>query len=64
MNIIERYPNADILNIDSKNFYKNAPFLNDTLMYYDEHHLNRYAAENLAKISGDSTMVFLNKYIK
>ncbi|MDH6355663.1 peptidoglycan/LPS O-acetylase OafA/YrhL [Dysgonomonas sp. PH5-45] len=62
MDVLNRYHNAHVLNVNDNGFYKDAPFYNDTLMYYDRNHLNRYAAENLAKLTGSRTNQFISKY--
>ena len=40
--------------LDLKNpvFFKNAPYYNDTLMYYDEGHINPYGSFHYAQFEG------------
>lgn len=61
--VIGRYDNAHIHNIDFGDFFQDAPFYRDTVMYYDKNHLNGYAAEQLANACGGETMLLLNQYL-
>lgn len=50
----------------SKNdkLFKDAPFFNDTLMYYDHTHLNEYGAEKYYQFTGDKFREALNWALK
>jgi peptidoglycan/LPS O-acetylase OafA/YrhL len=55
-----KYPYVYILNLEDSEAFKTAPFYNDTIMYYDSNHLNRYGAEVLAKHTENRFMDLLN----
>lgn len=46
MSILNSHPNAHFLDLTNtegyKNTFKDAPYYNDTVMYYDENHINQY----------------------
>lgn len=50
--LINKHNNVYLLELKNENFFKNAPFYNDTLMYYDESHLNYYGSVNYADYEG------------
>ncbi len=50
--IVEQQANVYIVNLNNQEYFKNAPYYNDTLMYYDENHLNQYGSVNYAKFEG------------
>ena len=50
--LIDAHVNVHYLNLQNREFFKNAPYYNDTLMYYDESHINHYGSENYAKFEG------------
>lgn len=50
--IINENRNVHYVNLRNETFFKNAPFYNDTLMYYDEGHLNHYGSVQFAKYEG------------
>lgn len=54
------YPCVQILSFEGSGAFKTAPFYNDTIMYYDSNHLNRYGAEVLAKHTEKQFMNMLN----
>lgn len=50
--IASQYDNVHYLELQNESYFKDAPFYNDTLMYYDESHLNHYGSVNYAKFEG------------
>ena len=62
--IIDKNPNVHYLDIKNKQFFKNAPYYNDTLMYYDEGHLNHFGSVQYAKFEGNKTAELINKIKK
>lgn len=49
---------------DHDNFFNDAPFYNDTLMYYDGNHLNYYGATRYEQASRNTFKVYLDWAIK
>lgn len=50
--IIADHSNMYFLDLRNEIFFKDAPYYKDTLMYYDEYHLNKYGSINYAKFEG------------
>ncbi len=44
--------NVHFLDLKNAAFFKNAPYYNDTLMYYDESHINYYGSVHYAQFEG------------
>lgn len=61
--LANKYSNVYILDISDSKAFKNIPFYNDTIMYYDRSHLNTYGLKKYAESSGDK-LVSLLKSIK
>mgnify|MGYP003623817422 CR=1 FL=1 len=53
MNFIKSHDNFHYLDLSDSKAFDNAPYYNDTLMYYDVDHLNIYGSKVYAKFSGD-----------
>ncbi|KOS08214.1 hypothetical protein AM493_05100 [Flavobacterium akiainvivens] len=53
-------PNVHLLDLEKNSIFNDAPFYNDTLMYYDKVHLNHYGAEVLAKHTEKQLMDLLD----
>ncbi len=51
-NFITKPTNVYYVDINNKEFLKNAPYFSDTRMYYDEDHINLYGAEKLIDFEG------------
>lgn len=49
---------------NEKFFFKDAPFLSDTLIYSDQNHLNYYGSNRYADFTGNEFMKYLNWAIK
>ena len=47
--------------INSSQFFKEAPYFNDTLMYIDESHINLFGSLSLVKYKGSEFSAFLQK---
>ena len=45
---------------NEKVFFKDAPFLNDTIIYVDKDHLNYYGSKRYADYTGTEFMKYLN----
>ncbi|MXN93125.1 acyltransferase family protein [Flavobacterium sp. Sd200] len=58
--LIQEHSNVHYFDLGKSNIYKNAPFYNDTLMYYDAKHLNAFGATVLAKDTGERFMRLLD----
>lgn len=57
---IEKMPNARYVDLGGyKDFFDDAPFYRDTLMYYDGAHINYYGSVKYALYSGDEFMKYL-----
>ncbi len=46
---LKSLPNAQILDLTDSKVFKDIPYFNDTVMYYDENHLNQFGSEKYAK---------------
>ncbi|WP_185229367.1 hypothetical protein [Elizabethkingia meningoseptica] len=44
-----KYPNIIILDLSKSSVFRKAPYIRDTLIYYDDRHINRKGAIELAK---------------
>ncbi len=51
--IAEKNSNVHILDLSDRAFFAEAPYYRDTLMYYDESHLNLYGSKAYAKHVGN-----------
>ena len=60
MQLADKYPNVHYFDLSKGEVYNDAPFYNDTLMYYDRKHLNEYGAIALAKHTEAQFMALLN----
>lgn len=57
INLINSNPNVRYVDFSKfKDFFSDAPFYNDTLMYYDKSHLNYFGSVKYAKYSGSEFM--------
>lgn len=64
---IKNTKNLHLLDIRDKLFFKQAPYYQDTIMYYDESHLNRYGSVKYAEVAGlkfDSLLTTIRGIIK
>lgn len=50
--LIHTHDNVHYLDLKNEEFFKNAPYYNDTLMYYDESHINHYGSIGYAQYEG------------
>lgn len=60
---VKEHPQFYLWNIYNKEFFKEAPFYRDTLMYNDAGHINFYGAERLAEVEGDQLAEFLKELL-
>lgn len=61
VNITHRYNNVYILEIDYSDVINELPFKNDTILYYDEGHLNYFGGKQIGKVIEKQ---FYNKFKK
>lgn len=47
LKLSEKYPNVYYYDISKSKAFNNAPYYNDTVMYYDENHLNIFGTQKL-----------------
>lgn len=59
----KKHKNIHFLDLSKNDVFKDAPFLNDTIMYYDKSHINQFGAEALAKSTENEFMELLTKYL-
>ena len=59
MKIASKYSNVYYYDISQSNIFKQAPFINDTIGYYDQTHINHFGSEKLAEDIGDHFFKFL-----
>lgn len=57
--LIQQTPNFYKLDLSGDKVFDQAPFINDTLGYYDHHHINSYGAHKFAESAGDDMAEFL-----
>lgn len=51
--LINGHENIHYLDLRNDEYFKDAPYYKDTLMYYDKGHINHYGSVNYAKFEGD-----------
>ena len=61
LNFAKGKANVYFFDINSKQFFKEAPYFNDTLMYIDESHINVFGSLSLVKYKGREFSNFLSK---
>lgn len=61
--LIKSTPNCYYLDLTNSKAFVNVPFYNDTVMYYDEAHLNMYGAKVYAEDTEDKFVNLLNNII-
>lgn len=54
-NLIQQ-PNVKYIDLSKLDFFKDAPYYKDTVIYYDQNHLNKFGSEKLA-IYGEETFM-------
>lgn len=59
LKFVKENHNFYFLNINDNKFFSNAPYFQDTLMYYDKGHLNLYGSSKLANFQGNKVAEFL-----
>lgn len=59
--VIYQHKNFHFLELKNEEYFKDAPYYNDTLMYYDQGHLNYYGSSNYAKFEGDKVIKLLQQ---
>lgn len=60
-----KYKNFRIVDLKKEHeFFKDAPFLNDTIIYSDQDHLNFYGSERYVDFTGEEFMQYLNWALK
>ena len=62
--ILKSNPNCRYLDISDTKVFKDAPFYQDTLMYYDDDHLNIYGSRVYAEDTEKKFMECLNSILK
>lgn len=62
--LIDTHDNVHYLNLKNEEFFKNAPYYNDTLMYYDESHINHYGSVGYARYEGYKLAELIKKLKK
>lgn len=62
--LIDVHENVHYLNLRNDKFFKDSPYYNDTLMYYDENHINYYGSVNYAQYEGYKLAEMIKKLKK
>ena len=62
--IIESNDNLHYVDLSDSKAFIDAPFYNDTLMYYDKTHLNKFGSLVYEKYSGDKLAAAIDMYIR
>lgn len=58
--IVHKYPNVVYLDLTGSPTFADAPFHHDTVIYYDQGHLNRFGTEVYARYTGNRFMQVLD----
>jgi hypothetical protein len=58
LKLVNKYNNVYYFDLSKSKIFKNVPFYNDTIMYYDYFHLNKYGSRELAKDEEKDFMLF------
>lgn len=61
---IESQSNFHLINMQDDDFFKDSPFYNDTLMFYDKRHINEYGSRKFANHKGEIVSEVLFKFLK
>ena len=59
--IAEKYKNVHLLDFSKNEVFSEAPFYNDTVMYYDSGHLNKFGSQKYALATQEKFMSVLNQ---
>lgn len=62
--LIDDHENVHYLNLRNDKFFKDSPYYNDTLMYYDENHINYYGSVHYAHYEGYKLAEMIKKLKK
>ena len=60
----KKYDNVFIYNLSKSKIFNEAPYINDTIFYYDRDHINTYGSIKLAKDLNSDFMNFLRPLLK
>ena len=58
--VAKKYPNVFVYDVAKSTIFKNAPYVNDTVAYFDNLHINHFGAVKLAKDLDHDFVQFLN----
>ncbi|MCT4236776.1 acyltransferase [Elizabethkingia anophelis] len=58
-----KYPNIIVLDLSKSKVFDNAPYIRDTLIYYDDRHINKKGAIELAKSQAEEFGTILKRII-
>ena len=58
--VAKKYPNVFVYDVAKSTIFKNAPYVNDTVAYFDNLHINQFGAVKLAKDLDHDFVQFLN----
>ncbi|MFB5944695.1 acyltransferase family protein [Albibacterium profundi] len=58
--LVRKYENVHYLDLSHSPVFSNTPYYKDTIMYYDDDHLNRYGSEEYALSSEEKFIDFLS----
>lgn len=58
LNIAKKYSNVFVYDISKSKIFKNAPYINDTIAYFDAKHINEFGALKLSNDLNKDFMIF------
>ena len=58
--LASKYPNVFVYDLSKSEIFINAPYINDTVAYFDKFHINNFGAIKLAKDLDSDFIKFLN----
>jgi len=65
LKVINNYTNSEYIDLSEfKNFFEDAPFYKDTLMYYDKSHLNKFGSIKYSEYLGIKIVDAIKKAIR
>lgn len=59
-----KYENVYFYNLGKSKIFKNAPYINDTVSYFDKNHINTFGSIKLAKDLDEDFMALLNSLLR
>jgi len=62
--LAEKYNNVYFYDLSKSKIFEHAPYINDTVAYYNEYHINTFASIKMAKDLDKDFMAFFNRILE